>query len=272
MKTAIMDFEMNYEISGNEKADWLILLHGLGGTTRCWKHQLPDFTANYRVLNVEMAGHGGSTPSKVERYSGEIAANHIRLLMDKLGIEKAHILGLSLGTIVQQYFCELFPERVISTVYASPVTKFSRTAAIFNGVSDKVFLKFFSKNTYMKLMAHLMLPGKIHEKSRKFFLQETLKMKEDEFFKWWKLVMEGNHYDFLTKSKVPALIIAGEKDFSFYEDAVLLKEKYENCELAVIKDAGHITIFQKPTEFNHLVLEFLKKYEINKTGKLVKIA
>lgn len=266
MKVSLNDFEMYYEISGNESGEWLVLIHGLAGSTKCWKYQMEDFNRHFRVLNLDMVGHGQSSGSGSSRYSGEVVANHIRWIMDKLHIEKAHILGLSLGTIVQQYFCELFPERVISTIYASPVTKFNAVSAAFNGFSDKVFLKVLSKNTYLKFMGNLMLPGKIHEKSRKFFVQETLKMQDREFFKWWKLVMEGNHYDFISRSDIPALIIAGEKDFCFYKDALLLSRKYSNSELAVIKDCGHVTIFQKPQEFNRTVIDYVTRLAAGQSG------
>lgn len=261
MTVKISGFEMYYEITGPESKPWLILVHGLAGSTVCWKHQTEEFSRHFRVLNLDLIGHGRSGALDTRRYSGEIVANHIRLLMDYLGIKKAHILGLSLGTIVQQYFCELFPDRIRSAIYASPVTKFSLVSAFFNGFSDKVFLKIFPKNLYLKFMGHLMLPGKIHSKSRKFFVQETLKMTDAEFKKWWRLVMEGNHYDYIGESNIPALIIAGGKDFCFFKDSLMLKKKYRNSEMAVIKDSGHVTIFQKPEEFNRLVVDYIHRVE-----------
>ncbi len=261
MKAKICDFEMNYEISGNEAGDWLVLIHGLAGSIRCWKYQLEDFNNHFRVLSLDMVGHGESTGSSAERYSGQIAANHIRMLMDKLGIEKAHMLALSLGAIIQQYFCEMFPERVISTVYASPATKHSFLIKIINGFFDKVFLKVFSKNAYLKIMGNLMLPGKIQEKSRKIFIRETMRMDDEEFFKWWKMAMGDNCYDHLTPSCLPALIVVGEKDICFYKDAVLLSKKYKNSDFRVFKDCGHVIIFQKREEFNALVIEYIKNFK-----------
>ena len=257
MYMTVNDFKMFYEVSGNESGEWLVLVHGMFGSTRCWKYQINEFREHFKVLSIDLAGHGKSEGQETERYSGEIVANHIRIVMDDLGIKKAHFLGISLGTIIQQYFCELFPERVISTIYASPVTKSGRLSAFFNGFSDKVLLKLFSKDTYLKLMANIMMPGRIHEKSRKFFVQETEKMNDHEFFKWWKLVMEGNHYDYLRESNIPALIITGEKDFCFFSDSLLLTEKYNKCILKVIENAGHVTIFQRPEEFNRIVVEYL---------------
>lgn len=261
MKAKIKGFEMYYEITGPADKPWLILVHGLAGSTVCWKHQIEEFSKHFQVLNLDLIGHGKSGTLGTKRYSGELVANHIRLLMDHLGIQKAHILGLSLGTIVQQYFCEIFPCRVSSAIFASPVTKFSLISSLFNGFSDMIFLKLFPKNLYLRLMGHLMLPGKIHSRSRKFFVRETLKMSDLEFKKWWKLVMEGNHYDYISESDIPALIIAGGKDFCFFKDSLMMKEKYRNSELAVIKDSGHVTIFQRPEEFNRLVIDFIHKVE-----------
>jgi len=253
----IRDFKMYYEISGNPKGDWLVLIHGISGSTRCWKYQTDEFNKHFRVLNLDLVGHGNSTSSDCEKYNGIIIANHLRLLMDKLGIQKAHMLGLSLGTIVQQYFCELFPERIISLIFASPICKPNYLSKFFNSFAEKVFLKIFNKSIYMKLMANMMLPGKSHMKSRKFFLQETLKMSDTEFYKWWKVVVQGDHYNFLTQYDIPSLIVVGDKDFCFYSDALALKEKFVNSNFRVIKDVGHVFIFQKPLEFNHMVVEFI---------------
>lgn len=261
MKALINEFEMHYEVSGSENSPWLILIHGLAGSTVCWKNQTDEFSKHFRVLNLDLVGHGKSGSLSSKRYSGEIAANHIRMLMDHLGIERAHILGLSLGTIVQQYFCDMFSDRVISTVYASPVTRPSLVSSLFYGFSDKIFLKLLPKNVYLKFIGHLMLPGNIHRKSRLFFVRETLKMSDEEFRKWWRLVMEGNHYDYLRKLEIPTLMIAGERDFCFFKDSLMLRNKYTNSEMAVIKDSGHVTIFQRPKEFNRLVIDFISRIE-----------
>jgi len=264
---SIRDVKMYYEISGNPKGDWLILIHGISGSTRCWKYQVCDLNKHFHVLNLDLAGHGNSSSLDCEKYSGVIIANYLRLLMDELGIETAHILGLSLGTIVQQYFCELFPERVISLIFASPICKPNYLSRFFNSFAEKVFLKIFNKDVYLKIMANMMLPGKAHMKSRKFFLSETLKISDSEFYKWWKVVVQGDHYSFLTHYDIPALIVAGDKDFCFFSDALALKEKFTYCDFRVMKDAGHVFIFQKAEEFNQMVIEHINSLETNSNSE-----
>ncbi len=256
-------YNLYYEISGNTEGEWLILLHGLSGSTRCWKYQIDALNKHFRVLSLDLPGHGNSDAIDTETYSAEIIANHIRILLDELNIDKAHILGLSLGTIILQYFCEMFPERVITSILASPVSKPNYFFSVMNSFVGKVFLKIFSKDIYLKIMAHLMLPGKIHNKSRKFFLVETAKMSNKEFVKWWNVVEKGDYYYNISKCSIPSLIIVGGKDFYYYDHALELKKRYINNEFKVIKDAGHVLIFQKPEEFNNIVINFIRqnKYE-----------
>lgn len=261
MKEKIGNTYLYYEISGIEEGPWLILLHGISGSTRCWKYQTESFNKHFHVLNLDLAGHGNSTSLGTEKYCGAIIANQIRILMDRLAIDKAHYLGLSLGTIIQQYFSQLFPERVLSMIYASPITKPNYLSRFFNTFADKVFLKIFSKNIYLKLMAKMMLPGKAHKKSRDFFLQETFSMENKEFLKWWKLIVQGDHYYYLSNSNIPALIVAGKKDFCFYKDAIKLKDKYSNCQFVEMKDAGHVFIFQKANKFNNIAINYIKSVE-----------
>ncbi len=251
-------YNLYYEISGNSEAEWLLLIHGIAASTRCWKYQINEFNKHFKVLNIDLAGHGNSGTLVTDLYSGEIIANHIRILLDELNIHRTHIVGLSLGTIIQQYFCEMFPERVISNVFTSPASKSNYITAFVNSFVGKIYLKIFNKNTYLKFMAYLMLPGKTHERSRKFFLIETTKMKNDEFLKWWKLGMKGDHIHYTSKCSIPSLIIVGENDFFFYNDALALRERYINCEFKIIKDVGHVLIFQKPDEFNNIVIDFFR--------------
>lgn len=254
--------KMYYEISGNPNGEWLVLIHGMSGSTKCWKYQLKDFNKHFKVLNIDLLGHGNSNERKSGKYSGPIMANYIRILMDKLEIDKAHILGLSLGSIVEQYFSQMFPEKIISLIFASPVTKPNYVSTISNFLSEKVLLKIFSKNTYLNIMGKLMLPGKAHKKSREFFIRETLKMSDQEFHKWFRIALDGDHYYYLTESNIPTLIVVGDKDFCYFKDALALKDKYLNSKLNVIQDAGHVFIFQKAEEFNHMVIEHINALQV----------
>jgi len=261
----IRNAKMYYEVSGNPAGDWLIMLHGFSASTKSWKKQLDEFNKHFRILNFDLIGHGNSDPLDCERYNSALVANHLRILMDELGIQKAHICGISLGTTVQQYFSQMFPERILSLIYTSPVGTPNLLSKFCQTVAGKTFLKLCSKNTFIKIFANLMLPGDANMKSRKYFIQEGVKLDEKEFRKWTKVATQGDHSLHLTKSDIPTLIVAGGKDITYFNDAVKLQDKYTNCEFKVIKNAGHVLIYQEPYYFNELVIDYINRYYAART-------
>ncbi|MET0444652.1 MAG: alpha/beta fold hydrolase, partial [Pseudorhodoplanes sp.] len=84
------------EISGPEGAPVLMLSNSLGTTRHMWDPQMPAFTANYRVLRYDRRGHGKSGVPKGP-YNMEMLGRDAIAVLDGLGIEKAHWLGLSMG-------------------------------------------------------------------------------------------------------------------------------------------------------------------------------
>lgn len=268
----IRNAKIYYEITGNPTGDWLVMLHGFSASTKSWKRQVQEFNKHFRVLNFDLIGHGNSDPLACERYNAAIIANHLRILMDELEIQKAHICGISLGTTVQQYFSQMFPERILSLIYTSPVGTPNLLSKFFSTFAGKVFLRLCSKNTFIKIFAHLCLPGKPNEKSRKYFIQEGIKLHENEFGKWVKVAIQGDHSLCLTKSDIPTLIVAGGKDYTYFNDAVSLQSKYTNCEFKVIENAGHVLIYQEPYYFNEIVIDYINRFNVASTTESEKTA
>lgn len=261
--------DLYYEISGKEDAPWIVLLHGITGSCNSWGLQVKEFGEYFHILNLDLSGHGNSPSLDTKKYCGSVAANQIRILMDNLNIEKAHFLGISLGTIIEQYFAALFPERVLSLSFASPVCKSNLFTALYNNFVDKVLLKILSKNTYVKMVSILSLPGKSHKKSRMYFMREAKRMENSEFRKWWKLILEASHLDYTPECKIPTLIVAGKKDFWFFGNSVHLSKRYTNNLFHVYYDEGHVFIFRKKHEFNNLIIKFMKNYDnLNKISEL----
>lgn len=263
----IRNAKMYYEISGNPNGDWLVMLHGFSASTKSWKKQLEEFNKHFRVLNFDLIGHGNSDALDCERYNSALVANHLRILMDELGIKKAHICGISLGTTVQQYFSQMFPERILSLIYTSPVGTPNLLSKFFQTLAGKGFLKLCGKNNFIRIFAHLCLPGEANKKSRKYFIQEGIKLDDKEYDKWVRVAIQGDHSLHLTKSDIPTLIVAGGKDITYYNDAVKLQDKYTNCEFKVIKNAGHVLIYQEPYYFNELVIDYITRFYASRTAE-----
>ena len=103
------DADLYYEVSGT--GDTIVLLHGLGSSTRDWESQIAKLSTQYRVVSIDLRGHGRSSrtrgPYTMAGFAADIAA-----VLAHLGVDSAHICGISLGGMVAFQLGADFPERV----------------------------------------------------------------------------------------------------------------------------------------------------------------
>jgi 3-oxoadipate enol-lactonase len=96
----------------------LVLLHGMASDHTVWEGLIPLLKDNYRVLAVDLRGHGLSTKTKGP-YNMELFASDIVRLLDSLGINKAHFIGHSMGGAVIQELALDYPDKVQSLTLIS---------------------------------------------------------------------------------------------------------------------------------------------------------
>ena len=108
----------------------LLLVAGLGGVGRFWSHQVAPFAEHFRVITHDHRGVGRSGPGPLISNAGEMADDLLRL-MDKLGLESAHLVGHSTGGAIGQHIALRAPERlrslVLSASWAGPTPLFVQT-------------------------------------------------------------------------------------------------------------------------------------------------
>ncbi|MFP4251284.1 MAG: alpha/beta fold hydrolase [Guyparkeria sp.] len=88
----------------------VIIMHGLFGSLSNWRGVAQSLSANYRVINVDLRNHGRSPHAPGLSY--EAMANDILAVMDRLGVERAHLIGHSLGGKLGMVLADRHPERV----------------------------------------------------------------------------------------------------------------------------------------------------------------
>lgn len=101
-----------YDLHGKAADPCIVLIHGLGLSRRLWDPYLDRF-AGFRVLAYDLYGHGESQPSR-EQLSLRVFAKQIAGLLDHLAIAKAHIVGFSIGGMINRRFAMDFPHRAQS--------------------------------------------------------------------------------------------------------------------------------------------------------------
>lgn len=253
----------------SENADWVVFVHGAGGSSTIWFRQIQAFRQEYNVLLVDLRGHGGSRDMLQkyyqEEYSFKMAARDILVTLEEAGIKKAHFVGVSLGTIIIRTIGELQPGLIQSMVLCGAVTRLNirSRVLIFLGQTFKRFVPFM---WLYKLFAWIIMPRRRHSESRYLFIREARKLYRREFLKWFKLTYEVNpllRYFREKELDVPTLYIMGQEDHLFLPPVRKLVREHKHATLEIIERCGHVCNVEKPEIFNRLSLNFLGVYSFS---------
>ena len=253
---------LKYELIDNQKKEWVVFVHGIGGSTKTWAKQIDAFSKKYNLLLLDLPGHGDNADNVIHKVSPRRLYKGIRQTLDSLGIEKAHFVGLSLGTIVIANFAVCFPKYVKSITLGGPALKLNYVskAAVISAGKAKQILPYA---LVYRFFAWFMMPKKNHQKSRRIFLREVVKLDKKTMFAWieyLQCVLKPDRLleklDVLGKT---VLFISGEEDHCFHSGAKAAAEKAENIEVKVIEKCGHICTIENWKAFNQIAMEHIKK-------------
>ena len=258
---------MYYETILNDYSnDWVMFIHGLGGSINTWKKQLEDFSKKFNLLLIDLDGHGKSECIESKNtYKPEENIIQINNILIKENIKKVNIVSLSLGTLVALEFALKYPQKVASNILAGCIINLdTKRMALLNFI-QKV-KKYMPKNVLYNLFAMVMLPKNNHKLSRKIFIRESKKMNKKSFIEWINSIdlskFKLNDYiESINKNNIPTLFITGNEDYLFLKGIRKLKYRIKDFNLKIINHCGHVCSIEKAENFNNISLNFLEKEE-----------
>lgn len=265
-----MLYTKTYEKSPDH--EWVVFIHGAGGSSSIWFRQIKAYSEEFNVLLVDLRGHGKSKDMSTmkkyykEQYSFRTVSKDVLEALDKNKINLAHFVGVSLGTIIIRTIAEMKPEIVQSAVMCGAITRMNirSRVLVFLGHTFKKIVPFI---WLYKLFAWIIMPKKNHEESRSLFVGEAKNLARKEFLKWFKLTYDINPLLKYFKEKemeAPTLYIMGEEDHMFLPPVRKMILDFNHSYLEVVKESGHVVNVDKPDEFNEISLKFL----LNQKNKL----
>lgn len=243
-----------YETAG-EGPD-LILTHGLGGNAAVWYQQVPYFAQHYRVISWDQRGFGRSTNENGNH--GPVAAvSDLIEIMDLLAVDRAHVVGQSMGGWAALGTAIAVPDRVESVVLACT------TGGIPVGFGpDSAPPLTAAPVTARPLGEHPAVGGRLPSLDMaRAYLYQALgtfghRPPDTEFFR----ILKAHNYSpsDLATVTAPVLLIAGELDDLMTPERIRSAAEFlPHAEVVELADRGHSPYFEDPHAWNELVAHFL---------------
>lgn len=116
----IGELAMEAYVGGPEDKPAIVMIHGYSADKDVWPRFAKHFINDYRIVIPDLAGHGDTGFEENLDYSGPAQAKRVAAVMEKLGIEKAHIIGNSMGGFITGWFARLYPEKSLSATPVDP--------------------------------------------------------------------------------------------------------------------------------------------------------
>lgn len=245
-------------------ADWVVFIHGAGGSSSIWFKQIREFREHFNVLLVDLRGHGGSQDAAMpnSKYTFDDLAQDVLDVLDDAGIQRAHFVGISLGCILIRAIAELDPGRVQTMVLGGAVTRLNLRSRVLVALGN-AFKRVVPYLWLYRLFAWVIMPRKAHRESRSLFVREAKKLCQKEFLRWFRLTWEVTPLLRLFAEKelpTPTLYLMGAEDHMFLPAVRGLVRKHAASVLQVLHEAGHVCNVDQPAYFNDHAIAFIRQH------------
>jgi pimeloyl-ACP methyl ester carboxylesterase len=256
-------------------ADWVVFIHGAGGSSSIWYKQQKAFKKHFNLLLIDLRGHGQSknVGNGNEKYTYKLIGDDIIEVLNHLSIKKAHFVGISLGSIIINSICIHTPERVISMTQGGAIPSFNKKGKllILLGNLTKYFLPYMF---LYRLFAFVLMPKNNHKRSRKVFTSLAKKVGKKEFIRWFRTTSEVEtlHEQALNqKVAIPKLYIMGREDHMFLAPVMKSVATEKHASIEIIEGSGHVCNIEKAKEFNEIAINFIEKNSLSVKKKIINL-
>jgi 3-oxoadipate enol-lactonase len=250
---------LHYRFDGPGPGPVVMLSNSLASTLAMWDHQVPALVdAGFRVLRYDHRGHGQSAVP-AGPYSIELLAADAAGLIDKLGLDKIHFCGLSMGGMVGQMLGARYGGRLISlalcatAAYMPPpeiweerieAVRENGMGALVDGIIDRWFTPAGQERLQIEVA-----------KVREMILNTPV----DGFCACCEAIRDMDQRESLRAVSTRSLVMVGEQDMGTPVSAAeFIHERIAASRLRVIADSAHFVHVEQSGMFNDFLLEFLK--------------
>jgi pimeloyl-ACP methyl ester carboxylesterase len=250
----INGIELYYEVHGEGPA--VVLAHGGGGSHLSWWQQVPVLSQHFRCVTFDHRGFGSSRDLS-EGPGADAFIEDLRQLLDHLGIERTALVSQSMGGWTSLGFASKYPQRVTALALCDTT----------GGIDDPEVareMKSLSQATQGRLAIVLQRAYSTEfpkrEPARCFLYQQISGLNVNVPPNLLaKLTAMRHPVEPLVQNHIPTMLLVGEEDVLIPAQTMeLMARRIAHARLVKVPGAGHSVYFERPDQFNRIVMEFLR--------------
>ncbi len=257
-KTIIANgIEVNYSLEGSAAKPVIMFSNSLLTNYHMWDWQIPAFADRYRILRYDTRGHG-NTQATSGIYTMDLLVTDVVALLDKLGIDKVHFVGLSMGGMIAQLVAAKHGRRLLSVTLCDtacrmpPESIWDDRIALARAKGTMAFVRPMTERWLTK--AYLARNQPVVEQLGNMISRTSI----DGFIGCAHAIKNMDHLAVLADVRVPTLVIVGEFDSGTpLSAAEVLHRKIKHSRLSIIKQAAHLPNIEQSDVFNDTLTTFL---------------
>ena len=236
----------------------VLLIHGLGSSSGDWEPQVPVLASRYRVLAVDLRGHGQSS-KPAGPYSIAMFADDVAELIEALGVSPCHVVGLSLGAMITLELAATRADIVRSAVVVNAGPHFVPSTLRQKAMvlQRMLVVRTVGLEKLGHVVAERTLPNEDQVELRERVAAVIADNDKDAYVASMKAIIGWSVVDRLGQITSPVLVVASEYDYTPVSAKVAIVDGAEDALLIVVTGARHLLPVEMPDTFNEILITFL---------------
>lgn len=235
----------------------LLLIHGLGADRNMWLPQINSYPKlGFRLIVPDLRGHGRS--SQVESLEISDWSEDLRELLDHLDVEKATVVGVSMGGVIAQSFAVKHPERTARLIVCDSfceLSSFGDKLKGFFALAGLYPVKLFGKEVLAKAVGSAYADPEVKE----YFVEVTRRADLDQIILARKAINKVDFFDELRSLSLSALVLVGTNfGESFVAMSRKIAEAIPGARFHALENAGDPSNLVNTEAFDREVVKFLR--------------
>ena len=257
------EYNWSYLEGGNMDGETIIFVHGFGADKDRWGRFLIGFSKKYHIISPDLPAFGETTYIKGRGYGVASQVRRLNEFIEKKGINKFHLLGISMGGGIAGAYAAKYPRKILSLALLDTFgiktkikSDFRKNASITNPILVYNNIKEF--DIFMKYIFYKSLS--IPQFVKKYLINKQKIRSQIYSGVMVNLRDGGENYlgSRLDKIEAPTLIVWGKNDRIFsYTATEILKKKIRNSKVIIYEKCGHVPYIEKYSELTKDYLKFL---------------